>query len=235
MKYIKYYKDLCPNDTFYFGQNWFIENCREQKPLTETTELGMVWWECNYRLVSNCGIVTLISKVFEPPLVEAKPRLIFTIGAARSGKSTYAKKWVNNQIMPELKGPRVIWNTDDHRLAAHGERYRHEYEPLAFGIKQIVIKQLLMDHNVMVDGTHSTPTSIKRLLEINMDAQPIMFDTPEATCIERAKATSQDDLVDYGVISRHCRQIEVLKREGIENVLNRLREEINERNYESTN
>ena len=141
------------------------------------------------------------------------PKLHFTIGAARSGKSTFAREWVRESG----PNPRVVWNSDSCRLALHGERYASEAEPMVFAVKNYAIRTLLLSgHDVLVDGTHTTRESIKRLLEIDEEPVAYLFDTPAHVCIQRAHDTGQSDLVP--VIERHSRQIQEILTFGYENL-----------------
>lgn len=52
-----------------------------------------------------------------------------------------------------------------------------------------------MDYDVLVDDTHTTRESVKRLLEVDPDAIPIPIKTDPAVCKERAMKTGQKDLL----------------------------------------
>lgn len=124
-----------------------------------------------------------------------KGKLNFTLGCPRCGKSTYCSEWVNE------KEKRVIVCSDDIRLALHGKRYEPLSETMVFAIKHIMIRSLLnRGFDVIVDGTHSTEISIKRLLEIDENAEAVIFYTTPEECKARAKKTGQEDL--YPVIDR---------------------------------
>jgi len=69
---------------------------------------------------------------------------------------------------------------------------------LKYGMIRTLMEQ---GYEVMVDDTHTTETSIRRLLEINLNATFILIDTDIEECIQRAINTNQEDLV--GVIRRH--------------------------------
>lgn len=144
------------------------------------------------------------------------------IGLPRSGKSTYCNQWV-------LEKPgRVKVCGDDIRLALTGERFNSHVEPYISAIKSTMIKTLLLgDFEVIVDGTHTTERSIKQILQIDKNAQFIVFDTDLKICKERAKLTNQEDLLP--VIDRMASQIEQLKTTSfgdIQVAINKLRAEI---------
>lgn len=136
-----------------------------------------------------------------PPVVaDRPPKLYFTIGAQRSGKSTLGRKWLRREC--SLTGeaddgyPRAMWDSDLLRLALHGERYNWETEPMVFAIKNYAIRALLATgSDVVCAGTHTSRASIRRLLEIRRDAIPVLIDTPEEECIRRAVKTDQEDLI----------------------------------------
>lgn len=154
------------------------------------------------------------------------PQIYFSIGAARSGKSTYSKRWSNGCEMIDVQSyNRVVWNQDNFRLAMGGQRFNKVLEPLVHTFKSYAIKSLLLgDYIVFVDGTHTTERSITDLLRLDINAQPVLFDTPEYECWERALATEQPDLLP--VITHHCNNIAKLKAEGLDNVMARLRREV---------
>lgn len=117
------------------------------------------------------------------------PKLKYCIACPRAGKSTYCSTWVNEE--PK----RVIVCSDDIRLALHGQRYEPLAETMVFAVKHIMIRSLLArGFDVIVDGTHSTEISIKRLLEIDENAEAVIFDTTPEECKRRAEATGQSDL-----------------------------------------
>lgn len=117
-------------------------------------------------------------------------KLYFTIGMPRCGKSTFCDKFVSEQ--PN----RVIVCSDDIRKALHGKRYEPLAETMVFAIKHVMIRaHLSRGATVIVDGTHSTDISIKRLLEIDENAVAIVFDTPKEVCIQRAIDCGQNDLI----------------------------------------
>ena len=149
-------------------------------------------------------------------------QLYFTIGMARSGKSTFCDKWAKEKVN------RIIVSSDDIRLALHGKRYEKLAETMVFAIKHVMIRaHLSRGFDVIVDGTHSTPISIQRILEIDRRAMPIRIDTPMATCIERAIATDQKDLI--GPIQRVNQQIREMDKIGIHAYMANIIDTINKR------
>jgi hypothetical protein len=90
--------------------------------------------------------------------------------------------------------PRALVCDDDIRVAISGDRYNTRVEPLTFGIKYVMIRALLLKHNVLVDDTHTSRRSIMRLLEIDRDAKFIFFNTNPHLCIQRAHKTEVPQL-----------------------------------------
>ena len=160
--------------------------------------------------------------------------LYFLIGAARSGKSTIAKKWANYEVdicngdvlereggKAKWENPRAIVNADTIRLQ-FGHRFYGPIEEMVHTIKHIMIKTLLESgHDTLVDGTHSTKSSIVKLLEVDRDADYAVITTPAEVCKERAIATVQNDLLP--VIDRMVKQLENLP------PISEIRQEVKER------
>lgn len=118
------------------------------------------------------------------------PKLFYTIGNMRSGKSTLCTEWAKNKPM------RTIVNSDSIRLALTGKRYEPLAETMVFATKHVMIRALLeRGFDVIVDGTHSTEISIQRLLEIDIDAEAIPIYTDYNICKQRAYMTNQEDLI----------------------------------------
>lgn len=148
--------------------------------------------------------------------------LYFTIAASRSGKSTYANKWVNEGEK------RVIVCSDDIRKSLHGNRYSAYAETMVFGIKHIMIRSLLSrGFTVLVDGTHTSEISITRILEIDPTAEAILIKTTKEECINRAINLGQNDLVP--VIERQFRNIDNILSIGLNEYLDGIRFKIRER------
>lgn len=142
--------------------------------------------------------------------------LSFLIGLPRSGKSTYTKQWVME------KPGRVVVNGDSIRLALHGQRYSAPAEDMVSAIKYITIRAYVQQgYEVLVDGTHTTDSSIARLLQIDPGAMPIIINTPKEVCIHRAIDTGQEDLIP--AIERMAKNFEELLREGVYNRVERLK------------
>jgi predicted kinase len=145
--------------------------------------------------------------------------LYFCIGIARCGKSTYCNEWV--KAAPN----RAIVCADNIRLALHGQRFQSLAEGMVHAIKDIMIRSLLARGiDVIVDGTHTTESSIRSILQIDVNAVAVIFDTSVEECKRRADATNQSDMHD--VIDRMGKQLKKLEDEGIQNIMVRIRESL---------
>lgn len=165
--------------------------------------------------------IDFLTRLYNDYTPYVQPQLLFTIGIARCGKSTYCDKWALTE------GNRTIVSGDDIRLAMHGERFNRDAEPMVWAIHTYMIKALLLrGFDVIIDGTNTTEKSIHRILSIKPDARYILIDTPIEECKRRASASGQGDLVTDGVIDRQSAQLEALKAEGIEVVVDRVRQQV---------
>lgn len=160
--------------------------------------------------------------------------LYFTIGLPRSGKSTECKKWLNYEseiLHPKTSRvgvfhsmchftpgrPRIVVTPDHWRLAL-GHRYNWFVEPVVFSHVQIAVKALLHNYDVVVDDTHTTAESVKRIYECHEDAVAIPIPTSPEICKERAIKTGQPDLakiidrmainmaISYGIRLEHIEE-----------------------------
>jgi hypothetical protein len=167
-------------------------------------------------------------------------KLLFFCGLPRSGKSTEAKNWLNHlsdfseesrsfTLRPvgeqgKIVGkPRVVLCPDSIRVAL-GHRYNYWTEPFVFATTQIMGRSLLSSYDVLIDDTHTTITSIKRVLEISPFASPILVKTTAEVCKVRAIATGQHDLIP--VIERMDHNLKEIEKIGFDNLLEQLRLEI---------
>lgn len=146
-------------------------------------------------------------------------KLLFCVAIPRSGKSTYCKQWAAE------KPNRVIVCADNIRLSLHNQRFNSYSEEFVSAIKHVMIRTLLKTgFSVIIDGTHTTPNSIKKIFEIDPNAEPVLFDTPVWLCQERAIATNQPDLLP--VIDRMEAQLEKLQDGGFEKNLEEIRKQV---------
>lgn len=142
-------------------------------------------------------------------------KLRFLVGLPRAGKDTYAERWVE-------RSNRVIVSGDSFRQATYGRNFYPGGEALAAATMDTAIKALLLTkHEVLVNDTNTRPESWLRYLRIDINAEPILIDTPVEECIRRAHASGKSYL--EGPIRRMAAQLEVLKSDW-EGTLERLRE-----------
>lgn len=131
-------------------------------------------------------------------------------------------------------------NGDSIRLALTGDRFNALAENQVCAIKHTMIRALLLQgYEVMVDGTHTSVSSIIRLLEIDINAQFHFVSTSINLCIEHAIESKQEDLIS--VIRRHDKNLHVLTNSSssikildLEEVIDSIRDDIIERNEHTT-
>lgn len=121
--------------------------------------------------------------------------LYCTHGLARSGKTTFTRRWKTQ------RPNRVVVSGDDIRLAISGQRFNPKIEDYVQTVKKTMIKTLLLSGtDVMHEGTNTTIKSIKEMEGIAKEYEVpliwIMFETPLGECIRRAVATNQEDLIE---------------------------------------
>lgn len=153
-----------------------------------------------------------------------KGKLFFTVGLPRSGKSTWANKWVkfetysdafnsalwNSEHLFTNATPRVIISGDDFRRALYGRAYQIEAEGAVFAMMDVATRALLSrGFDVIVDETCTTEATLIRYLRIDPEATPIFIETSEEECIARAIKTGKPYLV--GPIERMAKQLKELR------------------------
>lgn len=114
------------------------------------------------------------------------------IGLPRSGKSTYVQQWLTERVANES---RQLIHADSLRLAL-GARYNSGTEDLVQSIKHVLISKYSLFDNMwfMIDGTHTSKHSLRRIFELRQDAIPHFIFTSPFKCKERAIASKQPDL-----------------------------------------
>lgn len=145
-----------------------------------------------------------------------KSKIICLIKSARAGGSTFAQKWLQESDPDGFQ--RVVVNGDNIRLSLYNKRYCSNGEGFVHAIEEVMIRSLLMNENqkLLLDDTHTTKSSIKKVLQLDIDAEFIFIDTPKDVCYERARATNQEDLITKGVIDRHFKNLIELSEYGVE-------------------
>jgi predicted kinase len=158
----------------------------------------------------------IIERSFLMSHASAKGKLYITVGAARSGKSTFAQEWVQEHKYNPLDFvPRVIVDSDFIREAITGQRYCRLSESFVFATKWAMIRALLNSgHEVLCDDTATSPQTLKQYFEIDSEAKVIFINTSESVCIQRAFDSGHSDLAEKGVIQRMWQQIVDLANSG---------------------
>jgi predicted kinase len=153
------------------------------------------------------------------------------IGCPRSGKSTIAEGWLNHKYdifnwkiikgTPKIydgklcrlqSAPRIVVCADKIRIALHGQRFAGEAEQFVHAIKNMIIRMYLdQGYSILVDGTHTTKSSLKELLLLDKNLQCAIIDTDKGVCEDRARECGQTDLITEGVIDRMYNQLTLWK------------------------
>jgi predicted kinase len=120
-------------------------------------------------------------------MAEPNKTLICTVGLPRAGKSTWARAQGHPIVCP-----------DAIRVALHGQRFYPPAEPMVWAIAHIMVRALFdTGHNfVVLDACN---VSLKRRDEWRSSAWETKFkviETQPATCIERAVAESDHQIID---------------------------------------
>ncbi len=138
-----------------------------------------------------------------------KPKIIFTVGPPRSGKTEFAK-WLlkNPEVIPtDNTLGLVLIDEDSIRLALTGQRFVQESEELVRATKHLMIKSLLSQgYAVIVSDTHSLEASFYPLFEMDKNATPVFLKYNKAGCTKRAKECDSYDLIP--VIKRITKNIQ---------------------------
>lgn len=93
-------------------------------------------------------------------------KLLILQGIPASGKSTFARKWVE-----ESPKTRVVVNRDSIRRML-GTYWVPSRERLVDRIEEYIIKEsLLQEYDVCVDATNLNPKTIKKLEQIGIDSE----------------------------------------------------------------
>ncbi len=113
-----------------------------------------------------------------------KYRLYFTRGLPRSGKSTLAYKI--GTVKKCFGGPLIVICADDFRLAVHGPtQYNHRSEGVVASCMWTAISALLMKYDIILDDTNSSEWSIRKIFEIDKNAQYVEVTTFPGICLGR--------------------------------------------------
>jgi predicted kinase len=126
--------------------------------------------------------------------------LKYLVGCPRSGKSTYAAKWVNE------KPKRIVVCADTFRKAVYDKTWWRDGESMAYATAYAAVRAFLLDgYEVLYDDTNTSDESLKRLFALDENATPIVIDTPMDVCLKRAVELDQSYLIP--VIARCCQNL----------------------------
>lgn len=116
--------------------------------------------------------------------------LTFLVGCPRSGKSTFANKWVNE------KPGRVVVCADTFRKTVYDKVWWQYGESMAYCHAYVAVRALLLDgYEVLYDDTNTSDESLKRIFEIDPSAKPHLIMTPPEICKNRAVELNQEYLL----------------------------------------
>lgn len=115
------------------------------------------------------------------------PALFATCGLPRSGKSTFAKAFCEENGVTHVC-------PDDVRLELYGVPFLPAGEEMVWAIVKYMVKSLLRSGNsVLLDATNIRSEDRKWLDKLNCEY--FVFKTLSSVCIERAKLSKQDNLI----------------------------------------
>ena len=114
-----------------------------------------------------------------------KQKIIFLKGLPASGKSTYAKKLVD-----ENPGKYKRVNKDDLRAMLDNGHYTKGNEKFVIRVRDFLMQEALMsDYDVIVDDTNFHPAHLKSIQDIAVrheaEVEEVFFNVPFWACIER--------------------------------------------------
>ena len=152
----------------------------------------------------------------ERQVTQTQPKLLALKGLPASGKTTYAKKLV------EQGWVRV--NKDDMRAMLHNSKWSPSNEGFVLALRdEIIIRSLVNGQNVVVDDTNLDPKHINQFEaiagEFMADFDVKFFDTPVRECIRRNKLRDNPvpEKVIYQMYNRYLAPPSVPKVEYDEN------------------
>jgi adenylylsulfate kinase-like enzyme len=117
------------------------------------------------------------------------PKIIYTVGPARCGKTTFAN-WLlfNRSVIPTDNTLGLVYVDEDNiRLAMTGKPYVDWAERSVRATKHIMLKTLVSQgYSVIVADTHTRRESIDPILEIDNNALAVYIQYDIEDCINRA-------------------------------------------------
>jgi predicted kinase len=145
------------------------------------------------------------------------PSLVVLVGAAGSGKSTFAARWFE---------PSEILSSDAFREILTGDPSDQRATKTAFSIiHREVTKRLAAKRTVVVDATNVEPSARRQLVArarfANVPAIAIVFALPWDVVLAR-NATRPGRVVDPAIVERHLARLEAalpsLSEEGFDDL-----------------
>jgi predicted kinase len=132
------------------------------------------------------------------------PTLVVLVGAAGSGKSTFAARWFE---------PSEILSSDAFREILTGDPSDQRATKTAFSIiHREVTKRLAAKRTVVVDATNVEPSARRRLIArarfASVPAIAIAFALPREVVLSR-NAARPGRVVDPEIVERHLARLEV--------------------------
>jgi len=115
--------------------------------------------------------------------------LFFTIGLPRSGKTTFANFW-------EKKPKDIVICGDEFRQAVYGPEPYKDGCDVQGGNGECAVSMAILTtlrtfynrkYRILFDETNSTEWSIRRIFEIDRNAQYIIIPTPLEVCLARTQ------------------------------------------------
>jgi predicted kinase len=146
------------------------------------------------------------------------PTLVVLVGAAGSGKSTFAARWFD---------PSEILSSDAFREILTGDASDQRATKTAFSIiHREVTKRLAAKRTVVVDATNIEPSARRHLIArakfAEVPAIAIVFALPRGVVLAR-NAARQGRVVDPAIVERHLERLEAalpdLPDEGFDEVV----------------
>ena len=128
-------------------------------------------------------------------LDDTSRELILMVGLPRSGKTTFAREFV------EGNAGTAIVNPDSIRVAIHGQRFIGKAEPVVWMVAKYMAQSLFTagHHTVIIDATNNTADRrdewVKEFRDTEVTVSCIFIFTPAAECIERARAEGDLDII----------------------------------------
>ena len=130
-------------------------------------------------------------------------QIILMVGLPRSGKTTWAKNYVQENSNTVIVSPDTI------RLALHNHRFIGESEDFVWATHYLMVKTLLLEgYNVLVDATNITEKRRNPYFNKFKGYEILtkVMNTSKEECIERAKLIKDEEIIP--IIEKMANQYE---------------------------